>query len=297
MAISGQQIINIGLPNEAANSDSLFTAFHKINNNFSNLFSCASQYTTFSGGNGISIATNANTGQVTVTNAGVTNIIAGTGIIINQSNGNVTISSTGGGNGGGGTVTRVGLIPSARLVVTGSPITSSGNMTIDLATSGVSAGTYNNPTITVDAYGRITSATAGSGSGSVTSVAISPGAGIQVTGSPITSSGIITVTNTGVTRINAGSGIAVSAANGNVTISATGGGGGGGIAGATGATGPTGATGIGSSGATGPAGATGLQGATGQTGATGPITPYIFDGGTPFSTYFVGPAFDCGGVT
>lgn len=44
-------------------------------------------------------------------------------------------------------------------------------------------------------------------------------------------------------------------------------------------------------------GATGPVGATGPTGATGAIVPYIFDGGTPYSTYYVGPAFDCGGVT
>lgn len=48
---------------------------------------------------------------------------------------------------------------------------------------------------------------------------------------------------------------------------------------------------------TGTQGATGPEGATGPTGATGAIVPYIFDGGTPFSTYYVGPAFDCGGVT
>jgi hypothetical protein len=36
---------------------------------------------------------------------------------------------------------------------------------------------------------------------------------------------------------------------------------------------------------------------TGPTGPTGPITPYIFDGGDPYSVYSVGPAFDCGGVT
>lgn len=56
--------------------------------------------------------------------------------------------------------------------------------------------------------------------------------------------------------------------------------------------GPTGATG-----ATGPIGATGTTGPIGPTGATGPVIPYIFDGGSPTSTYFVGPAFDCGGVT
>ena len=44
----------------------------------------------------------------------------------------------------------------------------------------------------------------------------------------------------------------------------------------------------------GPTGATGTQG---PTGPTGPVTAYVFDGGTPFTSYATGPAFDCGGVT
>lgn len=77
-----------------------------------------------------------------------------------------------------------------------------------------------------------------------------------------------------------------------------------GFTGSTGATGPQGSTGAtgatgqtGATGSTGPVGATGSTGPIGPTGATGPVIPYIFDGGDPTSTYFVGPAFDCGGVT
>ena len=50
---------------------------------------------------------------------------------------------------------------------------------------------------------------------------LTPSTGISVSGGPITTTGNITVTNTGVTRLNAGSGIAVSGANGNVTVSST----------------------------------------------------------------------------
>lgn len=32
-------------------------------------------------------------------------------------------------------------------------------------------------------------------------------------------------------------------------------------------------------------------------GPPGPTTAYIFDGGDPYSSYSVGPAFDCGGVS
>ena len=222
MSIPGQQVINVGLPNEPTNSDSLFTAFNKANVNFHTLFNNASPYNTFNSGEGVSVTSNASTGTVSVTNTGVTNIIAGTDIVINQANGNVTISAIGGNGNGGGTVTSVGVaaVSAARLAVINSPIVSSGIINIDLAASGVSAGLYSNPNITIDPYGRITAAANGSIAGTVTSVGLVPGSGIQVSGGPITSNGNITVTNTGVTRLNAGAGILLSSGNGNVTISA-----------------------------------------------------------------------------
>lgn len=220
MSIPGRQNINVGLPNESANSDSLYTAFTKVDQNFANLFACSSPYNTFTAGDGVTVNANANLGTVTITNTGVTNIIAGTNIVVNQSNGNVTISATGSGSGNG--LSSVGLNPvnTGRLVVTNTPLVTNGNMTIDLANTGVTQGTYNNPTLTVDSYGRITSAANGNIAGTVTSVGLVSGPGIQVSGGPITSNGNITVTNTGVTRINPGSGIVVSGGNGNVTISA-----------------------------------------------------------------------------
>lgn len=220
MAITGQQIINIGLPNESTGSDTLYTAFNKAKTNFNTLFTNASPYNTFNGNVGISVTSNSTTGVVDITNSGVTNIIAGTGVTIDQANGNVTISSTGGG-GGSGTVTSVGVTPvsTSRLVTTNTPVVSSGNISIDLATTGITAGTYTYPTVTVDSYGRVTNISNASSVGTVTSVAVSPGTGIQVTGSPITSSGTITITNTGVTRLSAGSGVSLSGSNGNVTIS------------------------------------------------------------------------------
>ena len=221
MSIPGKQTINVGLPNESTGSDSLYTAFNKAEYNFDTLFACASPYNTFTPGGGIGIASTAGNGTVVITNAGVTNIIAGTNIVVSSANGNVTISTTGGGSGGGGTVTSVALVPSSRLVVTGSPVVSSATINIDLATSGVVTGTYINPTMTVDVYGRVTSAVNGSVSGTVTSVGLTPGPGIQINGGPVTSSGNITVTNIGVTRVNAGAGISLSSGNGNVTISTT----------------------------------------------------------------------------
>jgi hypothetical protein len=221
MAISGLQVINIGVENESIGSDSLYTAFNKTKTNFATLFASSSPYNTYTGNLGISVTANSTLGTVDITNTGVLNIVAGTGVSIDQANGNVTISSTGGGNGAGGTVTSVGLTPASatRLVVSGSPIVSSGNITIDLATTGVTAGTYTYPTVTVDNYGRITTIANAASAGTVTSVDIQPSTGIRVTGGPITSNGTITIENIGVTRLSAGSGIALSGSNGNVTIS------------------------------------------------------------------------------
>ncbi len=219
MAISGKLDINIGLPNESTGSDSLFDAFTKTQNNFTNLFSKASSFTSFTGNSGINVTYGNSNTTVDITNTGVTSIIAGTGIAINQSNGAVTITNTGG-NGNGSGVTSVG-VTSSTLTVSNSPIVSSGSITLDLPTTGIMSGLYVNPTITVDTFGRVTGISNNTVSGTVTSVGITPGTGISVTNSPITTSGNITVTNTGVTRINAGSGIAVSGANGNVTISTT----------------------------------------------------------------------------
>jgi hypothetical protein len=111
--------------------------------------------------------------------------------------------------------------PASRLTVSGSPIVSSGTIALDLATSGVVAGAYAQANVTVDAYGRITTIANGTAGGTVTSLGLNPSTGISVSGGPITTAGNITVTNTGVTRLNAGSGIAVSGANGNVTVSST----------------------------------------------------------------------------
>ena len=219
MAISGQQVIAVGLQNESANSDSLYTAFNKTVTNFATLFACASPYNTFTGNAGITVNTNSNTNTIDITNSGVLSLTAGdSSISLTGSNGNITITATAGGNGGG--VSSVGL-SSSTLTVTNTPIISAGNIVVNLPVTGITAATYTNPTVTVDTYGRVTNIANNTVSGTVTSVGITPGTGILVTNSPITSAGNITVTNTGVTRISAGTGISVSGSNGNVTISTT----------------------------------------------------------------------------
>lgn len=207
MAIQGLQEINIGLPNESTGSDSLFTAFTKTKDNFTNLFANASP--TPLAGNGIAISNISNVITVSA------NLVAGNNIILTNANGAIVIDSLSGSGGGNGSITGV---------IAGTGLTGGGffgNVTLGLTTSGVVAASYTNPTITIDAQGRITSAANNVVAGTVTSVGLVPGSGISISGGPITSNGNITVTNTGVTRLTAGTGISVTSSNGNVTINAT----------------------------------------------------------------------------
>jgi len=234
MAISGQEPIRIGQPNESANSDSLFQAFNTIQNNFTTVFNTASNISTVSAGNGVQVTAVGN--GITITNTGVTKLVAGDNVTITNlsgasgSNGALVISSTGTGGNGGGTVTSIG-IASNTLNVTNTPVIGAGNININLPTLANVSGSYRNPNITVDQTGRVIAIANGSVAGTVTSVAVQVGNGLSVSGSPITSSGTINITNTGVTSIVAGPGIAVNQSNGAVTITNTGGGGGNGSGG------------------------------------------------------------------
>jgi microcystin-dependent protein/cytoskeletal protein CcmA (bactofilin family) len=221
MPIPGQENINIGAENEAENSDSLFIAFNKTQNNFSTLFAQSSQYTSFVGSDGISTTLNSNNKQVIINNTGVTRIAAGTGIAVNSANGNVVISVIGLSNGNlVAGVTNVG-ITSSTLQIINSPVVSSGTIGVDLPViANIIPGTYSNPLIQVDNYGRITSVQNTFSTGTVTSVDIQNGSGISVSGGPITSNGTITVTNTGVRRLNPGPGILLTDTTGEITISA-----------------------------------------------------------------------------
>lgn len=123
------------------------------------------------GGTGISVveSPSANSTDFTITNEGVTQLIAGGNINITGSNGVYTISAS---DAQTGTVTSV----ATGAGLTGGPITTDG--TISLAPSGVTPGSYTYPDITVDAYGRITVAA----NGTTPVTAITGTSPVQVTG-------------------------------------------------------------------------------------------------------------------
>lgn len=223
MAIPGQANINIGAENQVAGSDTLFEAFHTIQDNFDKLFETSSPFDTFRAGEGVTVASNVSNGVVSITNTGVTKITAGSGVAVSGANGNVTISVIPEGPVG---VTSVGLTSTSLNVggVTGN-IVSAGTFTVDLPRlptgENFATGEYIAPTLTVDGFGRITSIANGLGVGTVTSVGLNPGKGISVTGGPILDSGSITVENTGVTSLREGTGIKLSGNTGDITISAS----------------------------------------------------------------------------
>ena len=111
-------------------------------------------------GTGISVVSGV--GTVTIANTGILSVTAGAGLSVSVSAGNLNIVNTAPAPGVTGTVTQV----NSGTGLTGGPITSTG--TLSLAPVGsISPGTYTNATVTVDIYGRVTSASPGSGLGSL----------------------------------------------------------------------------------------------------------------------------------
>jgi len=125
-----------------------------------------------------------------------------------------------------GNATNVSGIVAANHGGTGFSSYSDGDILIgNVATSSLDRGTLTGTgpiTVTYTGSSLEIGYSGGNGVGNVTSVDITAGNGIGVSGGPITSAGSITVTNTGVTRFNSGTGISSTGVNGNITVTNTG---------------------------------------------------------------------------
>jgi hypothetical protein len=86
----------------------------------------------------------------------------GEGLFYNATSGKWETGAT-----GAGTVTNVAVTASGGLSSTGGPITTSGTINIELEDTGVSSGTYNNPSIAVNSKGQITNAVSGASISSI----------------------------------------------------------------------------------------------------------------------------------
>jgi len=122
---------------------------------------------------------------------GFASVTVGTGLTFSAG----TLAATGGG--GGGTVTSVALTAGTGISISGGPITTSGTIEVtNTAPDQTVVLTQGGTTTITGTYPNFTISSADQYVGTVTSVALTAGTGISVSGGPVTSSGTIQVINT-----------------------------------------------------------------------------------------------------
>jgi len=121
-------------------------------------------------------------------------LTAGSGIAITNGAGTISIATSG----GGGTVTSVSGTGTVNGLTLSGTVTSSGSLTLGGTLSSIANSALSNSTIIHSA-----------------------GTGISITNGTTSLGGTVTITNSGVTSVTAGTGISVSASTGGVTITST----------------------------------------------------------------------------
>ena len=150
-------------------------------------------------GTGISVSGGpiTSSGSITITNTAPDQVVSITGAgtsVVTGTYPNFTVTSA---DQYVGTVTSVDAIAGTGISVSGGPITSSGSITItNTAPDQIVALTGTGTTSVTGTYPNFTINSADQYVGTVTSIDLTAGTGISVSGGPITSSGSITVTNT-----------------------------------------------------------------------------------------------------
>lgn len=162
------------------------------------------------------LSVNSVNGNVTMTNTGVTRLNAGTGVSLSGTTGNITISSTPGVTG----VTKVSVSGSGIGVTPGI-----GTGDITLTNTGVTR-LIQGSGVSISAETGAITISANPGTSGVSRIQTT-GNGISM--SPSGGTGVVTLSNSGVTRLRPGTGVVLSAETGDIVITATGGGGGNGI--------------------------------------------------------------------